>query len=74
MPKHGQPPARDDVARFVHLRHAGLVEEITLHYIRLRDHDGNVHFVANGEAKTVMNMSLGCAQSVIDLEKAVGAA
>jgi len=47
--------------------HAGLVEEITLRYIRLRDYDGNVHFVPNGEVKTVVNMSRGYAQSVIDV-------
>lgn len=47
--------------------HAGLVEEITLRYIRLRDYDGNVHFVPNGEVKTVVNMSRGFAQSVIDV-------
>jgi small conductance mechanosensitive channel len=47
--------------------HAGLVEEITLRYVRLRDYDGNVHFVPNGEVKTVVNMSRGHAQSVIDV-------
>jgi moderate conductance mechanosensitive channel len=47
--------------------HAGLVEEITLRYIRLRDYDGNVHFIPNGEVKTVVNMSRGYAQSVIDV-------
>ena len=47
--------------------HAGLVEEITLRYIRLRDYDGNVHFIPNGEVNTVVNMSRGFAQSVIDV-------
>jgi moderate conductance mechanosensitive channel len=47
--------------------HSGLVEEITLRFIRLRDYDGNVHFVPNGEVKTVINMSRGYAQSVIDV-------
>ena len=28
--------------------HAGLVEEVTLRYVQLRDYDGNVHFVPNG--------------------------
>ena len=28
--------------------HGGLVEEVTLRYVRLRDYDGNVHFVPNG--------------------------
>lgn len=47
--------------------HAGLVEELTLRYVRLRDYDGNVHFVPNGEVKSVVNMSCGHAQSVIDV-------
>jgi len=45
---------------------AGLVEEITLRYVRLRDYDGNVHFVSNGLITTVTNMSRGYAQSVVD--------
>jgi small-conductance mechanosensitive channel len=47
--------------------HAGLVEEMTLRYVRLRDYDGNVHFVSNGEIKTVVNMTRGYAQAVIDV-------
>jgi moderate conductance mechanosensitive channel len=47
--------------------HAGLVEEVTLRYVRLRDYDGNVHFVPNGEVKTVVNMSRTFAQAVIDV-------
>jgi len=46
---------------------AGLVEEITLRYVRLRDYDGNVHFVPNGLVTTVSNMSRGFAQAVIDV-------
>ncbi|MBI2319239.1 MAG: mechanosensitive ion channel family protein [Betaproteobacteria bacterium] len=46
---------------------AGLVEEITLRYVRLRDYDGNVHYVANGLITTVTNMSRGYAQSVVDI-------
>jgi small conductance mechanosensitive channel len=46
---------------------AGLVEEITLRYVRLRDYDGNVHYVPNGLVTTVTNMSRGFAQSVIDV-------
>jgi small conductance mechanosensitive channel len=46
---------------------SGLVEEITLRYIRLRDYSGNVHYVANGLVTTVTNMSRGFAQSVIDV-------
>ena len=47
--------------------HAGLVEEVTLRFIRLRDYDGNVHFVPNGSVTTVVNMSRGFAQAVIDI-------
>ena len=46
---------------------AGLVEEITLRYVRLRDYDGNVHIVSNGLITTVTNMSRGFAQSVVDV-------
>jgi small conductance mechanosensitive channel len=45
----------------------GFVEEITLRYVRLRDYDGNVHYIANGLISTVTNMSRGFAQSVIDV-------
>ncbi|MBL8535563.1 MAG: mechanosensitive ion channel family protein [Betaproteobacteria bacterium] len=47
--------------------HAGLVEEVTLRFVRLRDYDGNVHFVPNGEIRTVVNMSRGFAQAVVDI-------
>ncbi len=47
--------------------HGGLVEEVTLRYVQLRDYDGNVHFVPNGTITTVINMSRGYAQSVIDV-------
>ena len=46
---------------------AGLVEEITLRYVRLRDYDGNVHIISNGLITTVTNMSRGFAQSVVDV-------
>lgn len=47
--------------------HAGLVEEVTLRYVQLRDYDGNVHFVPNGTISTVVNMSRGHAQAVVDV-------
>lgn len=47
--------------------HAGLVEEVTLRYVQLRDYDGNVHFVPNGTISTVVNMSRGYAQAVVDV-------
>jgi small conductance mechanosensitive channel len=46
--------------------HSGLVEEVTLRYVRLRDYDGHVHFVPNGMVGSVVNMSRGFAQAVID--------
>jgi small conductance mechanosensitive channel len=46
---------------------AGLVEDLTLRYVRLRDYDGNVHFVPNGLISTVTNMSRGFAQAVVDV-------
>jgi small conductance mechanosensitive channel len=47
--------------------HGGLVEEVTLRFVRLRDYDGNVHFVPNGQIGSVINMSRGFAQAVIDV-------
>jgi len=45
----------------------GLVEEVTLRYIRLRDYDGNVHFVPNGIIAHITSRSREYAQSVIDV-------
>lgn len=45
----------------------GLVEEVTLRYIKMRDYDGNVHFIPNGTVTTVTNMSREFAYSVIDV-------
>jgi moderate conductance mechanosensitive channel len=47
--------------------HSGLVEEVTLRYVQLRDYDGHVHFVPNGAISTVVNMSRGHAQAVVDV-------
>jgi len=46
---------------------SGLVEEVTLRYVRLRDYDGNVHYIPNGTITTVTNMSNEFAYSVIDV-------
>ena len=46
---------------------AGLVEDITLRHVRLRDYDGNVHFVPNSLITTVTNMSRLFAQAVVDV-------
>lgn len=53
--------------------HAGLVEEMTLRYVRLRDYDGHVHFVPNGQIAAVVNLSRGHAQAVIDASVSYGA-
>ena len=45
----------------------GEVEEVTLRYIRLRDYEGNVHFVPNGQIATVTNRSRDFAFAVIDI-------
>ncbi|MDH5538309.1 MAG: mechanosensitive ion channel family protein [Rhizobacter sp.] len=47
--------------------HAGLVEVVTLRHVQLRDYDGQVHFIPNGEITAVVNMSRGFAQSVMDI-------
>ena len=46
---------------------AGQVEELTLRYVRLRDGDGYVHFVPNGEIKLVSNRTRGFARAVVDV-------
>lgn len=45
----------------------GVVEEITLRYVQLRDYDGNVHFIPNGTITTVTNKTRGFAFAVIDV-------
>jgi moderate conductance mechanosensitive channel len=47
--------------------HSGLVEEVTLRFVQLRDYDGNVHYVPNGHITTVINMSRGFSQAVMDI-------
>jgi moderate conductance mechanosensitive channel len=44
----------------------GVVEQMTLRYVRLRDYDGNVHFVPNGLITTVTNQSRDYAYAVVD--------
>ena len=43
----------------------GLVEEVTLRYVRLRDFDGYVHYVPNGEIKLVTNRTRSYATPAI---------
>ncbi len=45
----------------------GLVEDITLRYVRLRDYEGSVHYIPNGLITTVTNRSRGYAHAVIDV-------
>ena len=45
----------------------GLVEEVTLRYVRLRDLDGHVHFVPNGEIKVVTNRTREYATALVDI-------
>jgi small conductance mechanosensitive channel len=45
---------------------SGEVEELTLRYVRLRDRDGYVHYVPNGEIKLVTNRTRGFGQAVMD--------
>jgi len=47
--------------------HAGLVEEVTLRYVQLRDYDGHVHYVPNGTISSVVNLGRGHAQAVVDV-------
>ena len=46
---------------------SGMVEEITLRYVRMRNYDGHVHFVPNGSISTVTSMTRGFAQAVVDV-------
>jgi small conductance mechanosensitive channel len=46
---------------------SGLVEDVTLRHIRLRDGDGYVHFVPNGEIKVLSNRTRGFARAVVDV-------
>jgi len=45
----------------------GVVEEVTLRYIQLRDFEGSVHFVPNSLITTVTNKSRGFAYAMIDV-------
>ena len=50
---------------------SGVVEELTLRFVRLRDYDGNVHYIPNGLITSVTNKSRGYAQAVIDVRSAI---
>ena len=46
---------------------SGLVEDVTLRYVQLRDYEGNVHFVPNGDISVVTSSSRTFAYAVIDV-------
>lgn len=46
---------------------AGLVEEVSLRRVRLRDYDGSVHYVPNGLITTVTNLSTEFAYALMDI-------
>jgi small conductance mechanosensitive channel len=46
---------------------SGVVEDVTLRHIRLRDGDGYVHFVPNGEIKVLTNRTRSFARAVVDV-------
>ncbi len=45
----------------------GLVEDITMRYVSLRDYEGSVHYIPNGLITTVTNKSRGYVYAVIDV-------
>lgn len=47
--------------------HAGFVEEVTLRFVRLRDYDGRVHYVPNGQIGSVINLTRGYSFAVLDI-------
>jgi moderate conductance mechanosensitive channel len=46
---------------------SGLVEDLTLRYVQLRDYEGNVHYVPNGEIGVVTSASRAFAYAVVDV-------
>src|SRR6187200_1899112 len=49
------------------IRKSGLVEDLTLRYVQLRDYSGNVHYVPNGEIGVVTSSSRTFAYAVVDV-------
>ncbi|HEU4799709.1 MAG TPA: mechanosensitive ion channel family protein [Gemmatimonadales bacterium] len=45
----------------------GSVEEITLRVVKLRDLEGNLHIIPNGEIKAVTNRTRGWSRAVVDI-------
>jgi len=46
---------------------SGLVEDVTLRFVRLRDYTGNVHYIPNNLITVVTNMSRGYGQAVVEV-------
>jgi small-conductance mechanosensitive channel len=46
---------------------SGLVEDLTLRYVQLRDYEGNVHYVPNGEIGVVTSSSRTFGYAVVDV-------
>jgi small-conductance mechanosensitive channel len=49
---------------------SGIVEEVTLRHVRIRDYDGSVHFIPNGSITIVTNRSREFSYSIIDVNVA----
>jgi small conductance mechanosensitive channel len=47
--------------------HHGVVEDVALRYIRLREYDGTVHFVPTGRIDTVTNRSCSTVYALVDV-------
>ena len=47
--------------------HSGQVEQITLRMTGLRDLEGNLHFIPNGEITSVVNMTHGWSRALFDI-------
>ena len=50
--------------------HAGVVEDVSLRFVQLRDYDGRVHFMPNGQITAVINLTRGHANAVVDVSVA----
>jgi small-conductance mechanosensitive channel len=46
---------------------SGVVENVTLRTVRLRDYEGNVHFIPTGTIEIVTNMSMEFSNAVMDI-------
>jgi small-conductance mechanosensitive channel len=57
--------AKGDIVQVAGL--GGVVEDITLRYLQLRDYDGHVHYVPNGQITTVSNLTRVFAYAVVDV-------